>query len=574
MKLLDLFFVPPLAVARLGGAAVPLESFSWGTEPTIHGAHQTVVQPQITLDVRPDGSVLPYLPNAIEFRDGTELRPVAPFFELWAETRDGNKVCSGPLNLKRLEELQISTAHITFSITVANRKAQRRTGSAACAFIARASSHGADHVRKRLLAVSPHTAEATPLVAADRPIPLGFFQVIRPLNATLSGVDLSVVRVRFTPAAGEVYGPPSAEFGPASPLPPGGALHASTLGGRLHEIVPKANRILNAGTAWSEYVMDTATQEDPQPSDSYDGANVGDNRSWGIVDDTCDGVIEANVVAGGQRFVAFARVVVGCPDYAPDRRPFYSLADDLADRDLDPVEANDLLSTEAELVDLFQRVFETVSLVNLDSTRIHGIEENIADPMPENPPGVVLPKLDERSMTKDDVPFVNLVAGVLNSGNGADDGPGPSSRLAYSDIARQAHAPLTDVETLLGFLQSQREHVMRLLRPPYGRFREFEAEPGPVPNDRFRDPRVQRDALQDMRMPPYMRDSDQTTLSITYRQYGLVMSYLERFRTARLLTVRADVPRGVARESPLGRRITELAQHIRASSAKPTDSEK
>ena len=52
-------------------------------------------------------------------------------------------------------------------------------------------------------------------------------------------VDLAVLRVRFTPARGEVYGPPTAIAGPASPLPPGVSLPPVTLGGRLHEIVPE-----------------------------------------------------------------------------------------------------------------------------------------------------------------------------------------------------------------------------------------------------------------------------------------------------------------------------------------------
>ena len=87
-------------------------------------------------------------------------------------------------------------------------------------------------------------------------------------------VDLGTLRVRFTPARGEVYGPPTAIAGPASPLPPGVALPTETLGGRLHEIVPERNRILNPNTLWSHYIMDERG-DDPQPSDSYDGSQCG-----------------------------------------------------------------------------------------------------------------------------------------------------------------------------------------------------------------------------------------------------------------------------------------------------------
>lgn len=561
MRLVGIFFNPPLAIARVGGSAVPLESYSWGTERTIHGAHQTVVRPEVTLKVRSDGSVLPYMPNAIEFRDGEELRPVAPFFELWVELQ-GVESSLRPLTLALMDDLGISIKSLAFSVTVANRKAQRRTGSAACAFIARVGVQGNDHARKPLLASSPHEADEAPLVAAERPVPLGWFQVIKPLPATLLGTDLSIVRVRFTPAAGEVYGPPTAISAPASPLPPGGALAASTLGGRLHELVPERNRILNPGTPWSTYEMDTETQEEPQPSDSYDGANVGHNRSWGVVDDTCDGVIHATVVAGGQRFTADARVVSGCPDYAPDKRPFFSLADDLADRDLPPVPiAEDVAQSEAEIADLFQRVFETVSLVNLDSTRIHGIGENVSDDPPVNPPG--LPRIDDGTMTALDTPYVDLVPPLLERLSATTGAARPRERLVYSSAARAAHAPLTDIETLLFYLQTQRAHVERLLRPPYGRFKDYEPRPGPIPHPRHRDPRVRRDTMQDMRMPPYMRDSDQTPMSLTYRQYHAVLDFLELLQ--RPPTHPESQRPGMGPHSPLARRILAVAERVRAS---------
>ena len=127
------------------------------------------------------------------------------------------------------------------------------------------------------MAVSPRNPDEHPLVDPAHPVPLGRFQVICPVAGEKLGVDLSVLRVRFTPARGEVYGPPHADVSAASPLPPGEALPAVTLGGRIHEIVPPANRILTADTPWSRYEMDVKTQQDPQPSDSYDGANIGNN---------------------------------------------------------------------------------------------------------------------------------------------------------------------------------------------------------------------------------------------------------------------------------------------------------
>src|SRR5437773_5954734 len=90
-RILSVFFQPPMAIARLGGSDTPLEAFTWKEDPSLHGAGRTVIEPVPSLEVHRDGSVRPYLPSLIRFRDGDLLRPVAPFFELWAvvETAPG-----------------------------------------------------------------------------------------------------------------------------------------------------------------------------------------------------------------------------------------------------------------------------------------------------------------------------------------------------------------------------------------------------------------------------------------------------------------------------------------------------
>jgi hypothetical protein len=314
--------------------------------------------------------------------------------------------------------------------------------------------------------------------------------------------------------------------------------------------VPEKNRILNPDTPWSSYVMDAPDQIDPQPSDSYDGVNVGDDISWGVVDDTCDGVIEAQVVIGGVRHVATARVLSSCPDFAPDRRHFYSLIDDLADREIPvpEIDRDNVEAIEEEVVDLFRRVFETVSLTSLDGTRAHGIGEDLARPWAKNFEG--LPKIDQASMTREDVGFVDQIPDLL------PDQPidqvsrsVPHDKLPYTLVARAVHAPLTDVDTLLDFLREKRDHVERLMRPPYGRFRELAEDPGPEPAAAFRDTRVLRDIMEDMRMPPYMRDSDETPLSLSWRQHRLLMAFLDYLSSTD--------------DSPRRRRVGRLIERLR-----------
>ena len=297
----------------------------------------------------------------------------------------------------------------------------------------------------------------------------------------------------------------------------------------MHQIVPPANRILNEGTPWSSYVMDADDQQDPQPSDSYDGANVGDNVSWGVVDDTCDGVIGASLVVDGVRHTAVTRVFSSCPDFSPDRRPFYSLVDDLNDRDLPPVEvdAASLEAVEDEAGELFRRVLDTMSQMNVDATRAHGIDENsehfaLGKDFPK------LPKIDQRSMTAEDKPYADKIPDLIPPGPPREDSPAVrAEELPYTEAARQIHGPLSDIETLLDFLRSRGDHVRMLLRPPFGRLRQLAEKPGPRPNPSFRDPRVERDTLQDMRMPPYMRDSDETPLSLSWRQYDMLLKLID-----------------------------------------------
>jgi hypothetical protein len=556
-QILEVYFLPPLAIARVGGSQIPLPSFSWQIDQTIHGAHRTVLRPEVTLDILSDGSLRPYLPYAVQFRDGDLLRPVAPFFELWATMqRDGGGQYDCPLTTGVLDDQGGSLEGVRYSVSVANRKAQRRTGSAACAFAAHIEVCAADNRRTPLLAFSPHSSGEEPLVLREHPIPLGHFQAIKPIPSVSIGVDLSILRVRFTPPAGHVYGPPEAIAGPASPLPPGGALNATTLGGHLHTIVPPENRILNSNTLWSSYMMDQPGQQDPQPADSYDGARVGVNRSWGVVDDTCDGVIEAQVVVRGQRFSATARVFSSCPDFAPDRRPFQSLADDLADRDFGPVEDKDL---ENEICHLFTRVFETASMVNLDATRNHGILENSLFHVP-NPPRLRLPEIGDKTMTEEDVPYADLTA-TKEFPYPPSDYSDPHNRLPYTEVARQAHTPLADWNTLIGLLQSRRKHVERIVRPPFARVRQLSPKPASKPNPRFRDPRVPRDTVQDMRMPPYMRDSDENPLSITHRQYDALIRLLKRLETLS----KKSGGKHARPDTALSRQINQLAQRLSAA---------
>ena len=109
---------------------------------------KTIIKPAVSLRVEPDGSVTPYLPKEIAFKDDDgKIRPVAPFFELWAklQSEHGGTV-DVPVTLDLLHQFGASPHDISYEITLANHKAARRSGDPACAFSARVVLGGADHV--------------------------------------------------------------------------------------------------------------------------------------------------------------------------------------------------------------------------------------------------------------------------------------------------------------------------------------------------------------------------------------------------------------------------------------------
>jgi hypothetical protein len=529
-NLIDVYILPPAAVGRLGGSSRPLENYEWRTDPSIHGASQTVIEPITTLDVADDGIVAPYRPGIIRFRDGKNLRPVAPFFELWVRIQYRNddppsfleeagaqpdELRDVPLTASLLRLMGGSTSGITYRVRLSNRKAARRTGDDANIFEAVLRIKGDDNERKSLLAFTPPRPGLEPLVFPDRPIPLGSFQVMKPVRRIESEVDLDVLRFRYTPGQGQVYGPPTAVEA------------RGTTADEIFEIVPPVNRILNPRSSWLRYDGSYSTYVNPEPWDTYDGADQDQNVSWGVVDDTCDGIIQASVVVGARRFEATARVFVGPPDYAPDRRPFLSLADDLVDRDQDPASAahlandGDKESIKASVADLFERVFETASLINLDAIRRRAIGDNRSFP-PGAPNTTSPPFINERSMTPDDVGYSDdrVQAIVPNARPGT---------LQFTPLVGLAHAPLAHNDELWAFLRNHAERARKMLRPAFGAFSELtpviESTDPPAPT--HRDPRIDRDLAHDMRMPPYMRDEMARALSLTRRQYIEVLRLID-----------------------------------------------
>ena len=79
----SIFIDPPIAVARLGGSPVPQDAYEWAQSQNPRTEGETVIVPAWSLNLLPDNSVEPIMPTDTKLRDGDQIRPVCPFFEVW-----------------------------------------------------------------------------------------------------------------------------------------------------------------------------------------------------------------------------------------------------------------------------------------------------------------------------------------------------------------------------------------------------------------------------------------------------------------------------------------------------------
>ncbi len=568
-----IYLDPPMAIARVGSSPLPMDAYEWAIDENPHKGVQTRIVPALSLIPRSlagDGHWPQCLqartPQRITFKDDHgRIRPVAPFFEVWARVQDEDgSVVAVPVTQDFLAARKAGLGDLVFTVDAGNRKAQSRTKLASCAAVAHVIFAADNYRPHRLDAISPRTRGQVPLVTPEAPLPLGVVQTFAPNpDAPSCATRLDQVRLRFTPGSGDSFGPPDAGVATASPLPPGVFEPAVTEYGYNYPMTRPENRILSPDTPWSGFNFRTGgTPKWPTPQDSYDGAREGAGDSWGLIDNTCDLMITAALTISGRVLKARARAFAGPPDFAPDRRPMYSIRDELQDRELPPA-VPDLETTPNEILDLFRRIFETASLVNLDQRRSWALAGNasiLSDKQPTDPDWDtgLSPRLGPKSMRADDAPYAELTPDYTpGQGDTLTSTGGPNDRLPYTQVVQQVHARMADSPILREFLARRPDRVRRIVRPPFARLADLPERVGiqktaevPVgkwdlpegqggtprrasddPAPRYRDPRSSMDLTYDMRMPPFMRHSMGVPLSITRRQYDLLMAYLDRLET-------------------------------------------
>jgi hypothetical protein len=363
------------------------------------------------------------------------------------------------------------------------------------------------------------------MIPTDRQIPLGSVQVIHPrpnpqgITGWPDSLDLDVIRLRFTPARGVFYGPrQAAQPTPESPVP--AVLAADAF------LEPQAGWF-NSTAEGGGFVV---------PADTFDFFQVGSRQhSLGVIDDTCEARIEVELRLAGAAapsLRAHANVLVGPPDFAPDRRPFLSIADELNDRSADATTRNEAVTgTDLDLwiEDLFTRVYETVSLMNVDHwRRVRGLQ------------GLTGSRLAPTAIPDDGVdPPPDQAMGSRDALRNRDLRVPPRSNdvlLPLSAHARERHRSLASVQRLKDLVDGSPTRLKDLVRGP------FEVESGEDGNQTT------------MRMPPFMRQSNAAPLTLAAWQYALLMRWVEEQRAkpaAAPVAVAAEIPQPPAPPGPL-----------------------
>ncbi|MEO8380454.1 MAG: hypothetical protein ABI779_12385 [Acidobacteriota bacterium] len=318
----EIRLLPPLALARLGSSATPMDNYNVEVDELAPVGFRKLT-PALTLKVdRATGAIASATtPSApVRFKDGTRVKPIAPFLEVWCDRGDG---VLRPLTSAILSEEGLTAASVQWRVRVANLKARRRTGAAGDAITADTN------------AFSTHALHALtgncPNFVAGKTISFGDVQYIQPTP------QFPQIRLRFTPGRGLVLG--------STKEPPNRQV--------VQDIVYN-----DATGPWSRHRDSGALTT--APGGIYANEN---GVSRGYLDDTCDGIVEVSLTLTGNALRSFARISSGPPDYAPDSFPVRTFADELEQALLGPEIAIEDATLEAT-EEIVRRAFETIRLQN------------------------------------------------------------------------------------------------------------------------------------------------------------------------------------------------------------------
>jgi hypothetical protein len=454
--------LPPLAFARIGLSAKPVDWFLWGPNDTsLYGSGKT--RAFRCAGLNPDGTPIPDDTDAsIVFRDGDHIRPVCPYFELYEVTDKGD--------VRPVTPEMLDPTKVVWTVSLAHLKAYYRTFVEGDKVFGSVTVRGDHTGRTPVKGWSPSTGE--PLVFKEAPIDMGSLEVIQPRKNR-------PYRVRFWPPKGLVYGPTN--------------IHSRTTA-FSNDDAPANERqdivaILNPSAAWPNWPEDSERQYLVRLT-MMDETKT----SLGLVDDTSDGFIQCQIADGRS---AQARIAVTPPYYAPDRRHLISCADGLKDReDRDeplvpgssevPVNGDESdqwkAAAEELVIDILERAIETAEFMNLEAL-VDRYESR------ENPNHAHESDQPWKSGASDTFDVIKLGQETLEA-------------FPLSEAARRKHRQFLSPDLLKRFIRQRPDLLKEILRPPVG-----------------------TNQFYNRQMPPLQRGGDARPLHLTRRQYDLLIRW-------------------------------------------------
>lgn len=366
MPIQELRILPPVAIGRLGASATPQEAFDLEVSAEQPLDYRRIV-PQPTPKIDPiTGAITEvYTPSQIRFKDPDgKIRPVAPFLEVFAITSEEPDALQ-PLTLALLARDGLTLDDLSWHIEVGNIKLFRRTQDPNDKILA-VIDDLRSYDRKPLLG---HCTNFLP----DRVLPLGEVQFIRPTDA------FPEIRLRYTPAAGKVYGSARDR-------------HTSPTATQPDPIIDDDALVLydRARGPWYNYRENNGptaarpSETPTNPAQIFAGYDDGNDRvSWGYLDDECDGFARVTLQRrSGGPLTAQAHLGAGPPAFAPDTLPIRVVSDEL-EQMLYGVDVDAATVTIDDAMELVRRAFETVRLMNtavMNGNAING-RQNVASTM-------------------------------------------------------------------------------------------------------------------------------------------------------------------------------------------------
>ena len=178
-------------------------------------------------------------------------------------------------------------------------------------------------------------------------LPLGFVQFIKPTKKHPE------IRLRYTPAAGRVYG---------SSL----QRHVTSNSEEPDPVINREDLVLQRrpGRRHLAGYFDQSAPTTTNPGAIYAGfEDESFNQvSWGYLDDGCDGHVTVHLeLEGGPTLTAHAHIGAGPPAFAPDTLPLRAVSDEL-EQMLYGINVDSDDYTLEEAADLVRRGLESVRL--------------------------------------------------------------------------------------------------------------------------------------------------------------------------------------------------------------------